>query len=804
MWAIMALSIGNHANGQISVIVQDSLQDPIAGAVVELDQQRSITDINGACFFPESGQALSVRLLGYEHYMLRLDENEATSPVVIQLRPVVFSLERVELIASWIQEGEPFSHSVVDRKELASRNLGMDVPYLLQYTPGAVVTSDAGTGIGYTGYRLRGSDATRINVTIDGIPLNDSESQGVFWVDLPDFASSVESVQVQRGVGPSTNGAGAFGGTISLKTKGIVPEPYLKLDGSTGSFNTRRAALSFGTGRVGRYITFDGRASMLSSDGYIDRGSADLRSLFGSAKYMRKKTAVSLNVFTGYERTYQAWNGVPAQWAEDEDLRNSNTAGLRSDGSFHPDEVDDYRQTHVHLKWGQDFENNVSGRIALHYTRGKGYFEQYRISDPLSSYGIASLMIDDVLIEESDLIRRRWLDNHFGGAIFSVEGNSSKPLTWHLGGGFNSYWGDHFGQVIWSRFAGDSELGEEYYRNDAVKTDGNLYARINAVKGDFRAFADMQYRVVDYRFEGFDADLNIADQEVNMGFFNPKLGVTWQRANVEVYYSLAGAHREPNRNDYTNSSPESRPVPEQLWDHELGIRGRGESHTWSINGYFMDYSDQLVLTGELNDVGEAIRQNVDKSHRMGVEVAAQVQLSPVLTLLGNGTLSTNKIKRFAEFIDDWDTGEQFEVIHENSNIAFSPASVLYGGVQWNLINQESKQFQVFWHHKYVGSQFLDNTNNPESSLDPYYFSDLELRLGLATGWCKQVDFRLQLRNIFNSRYASNGWIYRYRSNGYDGRPDDPHTQLQSDGLYNLTGLYPQALRNFLLGVVVQL
>jgi len=798
-WVLMTLLIPYLLTSQttVSIAVADNSGSSLAGVAVLTSDSQCVTDSTGLCglLLAPGRHKITIQSLGYQILEKHIEINTVPQQMSFRLERESYDLQEIELIGSWIDEDEPFTYQSLNSDEINRANIGVDVPYLLQWLPGAVVTSDAGTGIGYTGYRIRGSDPSRINVTIDGIPLNDSESQGVFWVNMPDFASSVDGIQVQRGVGTSTNGAGAFGGSISLQTKDGTADPYLKLDASVGSFATRRSAISFGTGRLGGKLSLDGRASLIRSDGYIDRGSSDLHSLMISANYLTDHSSFKLNAFTGKEITYQAWNGVPVQYVQDSELRKTNTVGLRADGSYHPDEVDNYRQTHVHATWKSQLSNRYYGTIALHYTKGKGYFEQYRIGDDLDDYGI-----DPVgQATESDLIRRRWLDNDFGGFIFTLRREDESPFNWQIGGGYNTYLGGHFGEVIWADVLPQGHASREYYRNDATKHDLNLYAQATYTLRDrYSLFGDMQWRRVDYDFSGFNADLQQSDQSVGLDFFNPKIGVSGKNNSFDWYYSFAVGHREPNRDDYVNSSPASRPLPEVLYDHELGIR----FGALSVNGFYMAYRDQLVLTGVINDVGENIRANVPDSYRLGIELDGQFNLGSAFTLMSNVSLSSNRIRDYVDYVDDWDTGTQLAIARGNSTISFSPSAVLYMGAAYDFLPADDRSLFLIWHHKYVGKQYLDNSGSADSQLDGYYYSDLEAVLDLPGKLLKNLQVKLQVRNVFAADLITNGWIYRYKSDGYDGRPDDPHTRLQDNGLYNLTGLYPQAFRNLLLGVVL--
>ena len=745
---------------------------------------------------------VEIKSIGYKDYKTEITI-QSTLHVQIQLEDEIYNLESVELISSWIKSNQPFTYTNLSKEKIEQKNLGQDVPFLLRWTPSTVVTSDAGTGIGYSGIRIRGSDPSRINVTIDGIPVNDAESQGVFWVDLPDFASSVDAIQIQRGVGTSTHGAGAFGGTINLKTEGVQTKPYVSLSGSAGSYTTNSGKIELGTGLFGNHFSLDGRISKVNSAGYIDRGSSDLNSLYFSGKYIDQEQALKLNFFTGKEITYQAWNGVPAQYIDKKDLRTYNTAGMKTDGSFHDDEVDNYRQSHWHAIYNRSFSKGASAKVAVHYTKGKGYFEQYRNEDPLFDYQIPEVNLGDTIIRNSDLIRRRWLDNDFLGGIFSLHLEPSQKLEINVGGGVNRYWGSHFGEVIWSRVLGDSEQNHEYYRDKARKDDLNLYLQIQQRFGTkWHGLIDLQGRKINYQFLGYNEQLEPSETEESLFFFNPKFGLTYKGDTYDWYYSFSIGHREPNRDDYVNSTPTSRPKPERLIDHELGIRINGKRTFLGLNTYYMHYRDQLILTGKINDVGEYIRTNVDHSFRTGIEIEFNYAPLKNFALQGSSTVSANRIRSFLEYIDNWDTWGQEEKTYKNTQIAFSPSVIAQGGLAYTIAEKDRINFTAEWLTKFVGKQYLDNTKREQSSLDPYFFSDLHLHCTFRPKWAKAIGLKLQIRNIFDQDVISNGWIYRFISENYDARPDDPYAILEEGSTYNLTGYYPQAGINFLLGVSI--
>ncbi len=746
--------------------------------------------------------------------IVRKEVNLKRSVEMVITVPRTIRMDEVLVKASRVDEKMPFTYKNLDRDELEIRNLGQDVPYTLKWTPSVVVTSDAGTGIGYTGIRVRGSDPTRTNVTINGIPLNDAESQAVFWVDLPDFVSSTESIQIQRGVGTSTNGAAAFGASINLNTTKLNKDAYAEANVTAGSFNTLKTNLLFGTGLLNERWTFDGRLSRITSDGYIDRAEATLNSFSGSAAYYGNYSSIRFNVFHGDELTYQAWNGVPAQYIDDPELRTFNTAGAERAGQPYDNEVDDYKQTHYQLLYHFQMNSFLRAQGALHYTRGKGFFEQYKADQDLAEY----------LFEEeltSDLVRRRWLDNHFFGATGNLNLKGSRTgIDADLGGAFHRYLGRHFGEVIWTSEAVSQEAEAPYYDNDASKNDGNIYFKVQLpLSSRLGGYIDLQQRWISYTFLGINPIGDPLEQTVNLGFFNPKFGLNYAFAGEKgnAYVSYAVAHKEPNRDDYTESTINSRPRPERLQDLELGVRLNRKNLELGINGYWMDYKDQIVPTGRLNDVGAATRQNVDDSYRLGIELDATWNVTKKLTIAAQQTLSRNKIRSFTEYIDNWDYWSQdfentppelleplqYEVVHENTDLAYSPNIVSALILGYRMIDVEKVKVDIELANKYVGKQYLDNTSNERASLDGYYYADARVSVQFSPKWAKEIGLNFQLNNLFNNLYSANGWVYRFRSAGYNPIPDDPYVVEGEGDRYNMIGYFPQATRNVLASLQIR-
>ena len=799
---IILLLLSTHVMAQYSIqgkVINEN-GEKLIGASVFLKGTRhaAIADESGAFALdniPTGTYQLKLSYVGYEDY----EENITVDGDIIKnitLEGSMFGLDEIEINATWVERTQPFSYSNVDKETIEKTNLGQDVPYILKWTPSTVVTSDAGAGVGYTGIRIRGSDPTRINVTINGIPLNDSESQSVFWVDLPDFLASTSQVQIQRGVGTSTNGAGAFGASINLNTSQIHINPYALLNTSIGSFDTYKYSVGLGTGLMNDKFSIDARYSKITSDGYIDRASSDLSSYMFSAAKVSDNSSLRLNIFHGAELTYQAWNGLPFQLLETD--RTFNPSGTEKASEPHDNEVDDYKQTHVQLLYNLSINESTRINLAGHYTKGRGFFEQYKAGQDLIDYGLSD---DEELA--SDLIRRRWLDNDFIGVTYALE-KTFGLSTFMLGGAYNTYLGRHFGEVIWTEEAVDIPRDHTYYDNDGTKNDFNVYAKLNhALSNQLYLFGDLQYRRVDYSFLGFNADLQNVDQTVQLNFFNPKLGITYVPSKqTRLYTSFAVAHREPNRNDYTESSPASRPDPERLYDLEIGAEYNSNKLSTAMNLYYMSYKDQLVLNGQLNDVGAAIRENIASSYRAGIELMLGYQFTSALSSLFSSTLSSNKAKDYIEFIDSWDTGEQESINRGTTNLAFSPSLILSNDLQIDiskLLNWDA-DFTFNFLTKYVGEQYIDNTSSENAKLDGYLYNDIMLSYGFKQKWAQNVRLTLQVNNVLNSLYVSNAWTYRFRSEAYDPTPDDAYARPEGNGYYNLTGLYPQAGRHFLLGL----
>jgi iron complex outermembrane receptor protein len=707
-------------------------------------------------------------------------------------------LDEVLVKAVRVDAKSPITHSNVSKEQLAKRNLGQDIPMLLNFLPSVVTTSDAGAGVGYTGIRVRGVSAQSTNITINGIPYNDAESLGTFWVNLGDFASSVESLQLQRGVGTSTNGSGAFGASINVLTDAVSKEAAGEISNSFGSYNTRKHTVKFSTGLMNNHFEIAGRMSNISSDGYIDRASADLKSYFLQGSYVDDNTLIKAITFGGSEVTYQSWFGTPLaringdeagveayivenflSAAEAENLRNSDR---RYNYYTYDNQVDNYDQDHYQLHWNQRYNNQWSTTLGLNYTYGRGYFEQFRVDDDFSTYGFEELTVNGEVVNTTDVIRRRWLDNDF--YVINANANyKDNNLNLIFGGSYSHYNGDHFGEVIWAEFASQSEIRDRYYYGNSKKADLSIFSKANyRLNHKISLYGDLQVRNVSYKTTGNTSDLVDFEVDKSFTFFNPKAGITYDiNSDNNLDFSYARANREPNRTDF-ESNPNIE--AEQLNDFELGWRHKKGNFTFNANVYYMLYNEQLVLSGTLDDVGNPIRTNSGKSYRLGLELEAVMPITSKLTLQSNLTISTNKN---SETIVPFD-GELQNL--GKTDISFSPDLVAANAI----VFQPIKNLQMSLLSKFVGEQFMSNTEAKSSKLDSYFINDFNITYTLKTkSVFDSVVFTGLVNNIFNVKYISNGYYYTY-----DDTWSNPGTVSTIEG----AGFYPQATRNFLLGVTL--
>lgn len=804
------LSAGSYAQYSVSGIVRDAeTNEALPGATIHLKNttRYAITDAFGRFALvdvPAGEAAIGITYIGYEdqeqHVMISTDTS-----LVIVLQPAAVITEAVVVRATRASGKTPTTFTTLGKEEISKQNFGQDVPFLLNWTPSVVTTSDAGAGVGYTGIRIRGSDPTRINVTINGIPYNDSESLGTFWVDIPDIASSAQTIQIQRGVGTSTNGAGAFGATINLQTNVRRDDPYSEIASSYGSFNTRRHSLSFGTGLLNNHFVVEGRVSKVLSDGFIDRASSDLQSYYLSAGFYTGKTILKAILFGGKERTYQSWYGVPESrlnndeeamlvtasnegWNEEQTINLLQSSSRTFNPYLYKNQVDDYRQDHYQLHFSHQLSPAVTVNAALHYTPGKGYYEEYRYDDDLSDYGLNNTIVDDDgnaadndTISSSDLIRRRWLDNDFYGFTWSVNYDIN---NWNViaGGGWNRYDGDHFGEILWTD-VGAVPHEYRYYFNNADKRDFNAYVKANLQLTErLNAFADLQYRKIGYVVSGIENQLVPVSVDATFDFFNPKAGLTFSLSDQsQLYASYAVASREPVRDDFLDFEG-STPEPESLGNLEVGYRKSADAYAFHANYYLMSYSNQLVLTGELNDVGAFVRTNAGKSYRMGIELQGLARLSEKFRWNANLTVSRNKIREYKEILEDY--GADFsaydlrEQTFRNTDIAFSPSVVAASSLSFIPF----RNAEITLLSKYVGKQYLDNTASDARSIDPYLVNDLRLTYSWQPAFLREINFSFMINNILDEEYESNGYTW-----GYLAGPVE----------YRENYYYPQAGRNFM-------
>jgi iron complex outermembrane recepter protein len=788
-------------------VVDEITGDPIVGAnvIIESLNLGSATDQEGDFQFENLASGnyqIEISMVGYRT-VKRSIELKGNLEIDFKLKDDLTRLEEVVVMGTRANETTPTTFTEVSKEAIQKQNLGQDLPFLLNWTPSTVVTSDAGAGVGYTGIRIRGSDASRINVTINGIPVNDSESQGVFWVNTPDIATSTDNIQVQRGVGTSTNGAGAFGASINIQSNSLTQEPGASINTTFGSYNTQKYNAVYKTGLLENNFAFEGRLSKISSDGFIDRASSDLSSYYLSAGYYGKKSVFKFITFAGKEKTYQSWWGTPeAKLRNDEagieavivnnGYTDEQAANLRNSGRAfnyyqYDNQVDDYGQDHYQLHFSQDLTSDWSLNTSLHYTKGSGFFEEFKNDEDLEDYGLANVEIGGTTITSTDLIRRRWLDNDFYGITYGLNYDGGKT-QFNFGGAYNEYKGDHFGEIIWAQFASNGSIRERYYESESVKRDFNSFAKMIFQANDkLSLYGDMQIRNVTYSGFGNDNDLRAIDFDQQYTFFNPKFGATLTLSrSANVYASFAVGNKEPNRSDIIDAPTGVLPKAETLNNLEMGYRLKKSNFALEVNYYLMDYSNQLVLTGEVNDVGSGIRVNVPDSYRTGIEIQAGTAIAKGLNLQANLALSENKIRNFTEVLYDY--GADFSGYDEvrndfnDTDISFSPSVV--AGSQLSYSPVSGLSFTLL--SKYVGDQFLDNTSNENRKIDAFFINDFRLNYDLKTKFMKAINLSLLVNNIFDVRYESNGYTF-----GYFGGADYEVRENY---------LYPQAGTNFLLSV----
>jgi iron complex outermembrane recepter protein len=740
---------------------------------------------------------LVFKMLGYDEKKVSLDLKNQ-SVITVSLIPASTLKDEYVVYATRAGENSGIAYTTISKEDIAQQNYGQDLPILLNQQTSVVTTSDAGAGIGYTGIRIRGSDATRVNVTINGIPVNDAESQGVYWVDMPDIASSTGSIQIQRGVGTSTNGAGAFGASVSLMTEEASNTAYGEVSSSMGSFNTWRVSAKAGTGMIHDHWKFETRLSRISSAGYVDRSSSDLNSWYMSGAYYGSKLTVKAITFSGKERTYQSWYGVPQDSLKTNPTYNPAGEYFDANGNlqYYDNQTDNYQQDYYQLHFlikGNAFWNF---NTALHATKGKGYYEEYKAGESLSDYGL------DTGSVVSDLIRRKWLSNWFYGITYGANYDNHKKTRLIIGGSLNNYEGQHYRQVIWAQTLPPYATNPfEYSRDFTTKTDFNIFARLNYQLNErFNVALDLQYRDVIYRFQGPDTSGEILPQQIAHNLFNPKAAITC-RTSVEsyAYLSFAVGNKEPNRDDYKFSTISSRPASESLYDLEAGWKFNNEKLALDANLYYMQYKNQLILTGKINDVGEYTRENVRESYRRGLELAASYRIGKEFIASANTTFSQNKVVDFIEYIDDYDNGGQLMNQYGLTDLAFSPAATGALVFNWNHSANSKGHHAIngMLTGKYVGKQYLDNTSTESRSINSYFtcnalmsWSPIEnSKITDSKKQVRELQFGILVNNLLNTFYVSNGYTFGF----------------VSGGTYNLYNYYfPQAGTNFLFRVTVKI
>jgi len=789
-FCLLQITFGSVAQFSISGKITDSESGKnLSGTTVILENSARGTSTNQQGFYhlknlKRGSYVLKISYVGFEK-IIKIIDLRKDETLNFSLQRSTFAADEVVVNATRANAKSAVAYSEVSKEDFQKQNLGQDIPQLLNFTPSLVTTSDAGAGVGYTGIRVRGTDASRINVTINGIPINDSEDQGVYWVNMPDLASSVNSVQIQRGVGTSTNGAGAFGASVNLSTNEFRKNAYAEINSSMGSFKTFKNTIMVGSGLLNEKFTIDARLSKVSSDGYIDRSASDLKSFYLSGAYFGKKSFVRLNVFSGKEKTYQSWYGL----SEDQLLTN-RTANFYT----YPNQTDNYQQDHFQLLSSHNLSSDWTFNFNLHYTKGAGYYEEYKKESDFSAYGLPNITNGKDTITTTDNIRRKWLDNDFYGTTFSLDYQGKHKLSANIGGGWNEYDGNHYGEIIWAKYAQNTPLGYRWYENNAKKTDFNLYGKVYYQLSDkLNAFTDLQVRIVNYEIKGIADRRQDVTLKTDYSFFNPKLGLTYQIAeNSSIYGSYSVGNKEPSRQDFVDNAPKF-PLAETLNDFEVGYKTQKSIIALSVNGYLMKYKNQLVLTGRLNSVGDAIRTNVADSYRMGVEIEAGIQASKTFKFKANATFANNKIKNFTEQLPVYDTVYVVKNYVENqlssTNIAFSP-SIIFGS---QILYSPLKHLEFAVLSKYVGKQYLDNTSNENRKLNSYFTNDLRVIYTLKGKTLKEVNFSLLVNNVFNTLYESNGYSYS------DVEESKKNNAIVSNQ-YTYNYYYPQAGINVLLGI----
>jgi len=806
---ICLFAINCLAQTALSIKVTDEQNKPLAFATVSLDEKSQKTNKDGIAVFQDLSNktyALKVSYLGFEQINGSVNTQNSNS-LHLTMKPTAYQTEEIYISATRAKDNAATTFKNIGKEEIRKKNLGQDIPYLLDQTPGVVIGSDAGAGIGYTNMTIRGSDNERINVTLNGIPLNNSESMGSFFVNLPDFASSTQSIQVQRGIGTSTNGAGAFGASLNIQTDGLETTPYAELNNSFGSFNSWKNTLKVGSGLINGKYAFNARLSRISSDGYVERASSDLKSFYVDGGIYTDRHTLKATVFSGKEKTYQAWYGLPEPlFTGNKDRMDDYIAAMEiydpieiarikaADERYniytYDNQTDNYVQTHSHLQYSFRMNDKTSLNAGLHYTRGAGYYEEYRIDDKFESYGLPNVNINGEIKKKSDLIRQRWLDNHFYGFTYALQHKWNENINLTLGGAYNQYIGGHFGEVLWSKFNAGIQPYHRYYYNEAHKNDFNIYAKADIKQDDWIFNIDLQYRNIFYKAEGDDNKIKNLNFRDNLHFFNPKAGITYLlNENANIYASYAYASKEPVRKDYVENPLNMFPKPERMQNVEAGYRHRTSDFNLGVNVYAMLYKDQLIPTGRINDVGEAIRQNVDESYRIGVELDAGWNITEQFNWSATAALSQNKIKNFTEILTVYDNNTNWgkvgekEIFYKSTNIAKSPSAVLSNNFTYKPT--ESLSFSLL--SKYISRIYLDNSSALERSIKASFVNNIQGTYTFSAFGIKRIDLNATVFNILNAKYTTTGYTW-----------GQYFQDTNSRDYYNF--YYPQAGPNFMIGL----
>ncbi|WP_166386760.1 TonB-dependent receptor [Polaribacter sp. 11A2H] len=799
------LFAGIFANAQSLTLkgkVVDEHNESLPGAtiLVKENNKGTSTDFDGKFQLNllKGDYTIQVSFIGYNTVSkeIHLDKN---NEIEFTLVPNATVLEEVLVSAVRVNADVPVTFSNLSKKEIATRNLGQDIPILLNYMPSVVSSSDAGAGVGYTYMSVRGSNGERINVTVNGIPYNDAESHGSFWVNLGDFASSTENLQLQRGVGTSTNGSGAFGASLNILTDAVAEEAGGEISNSFGSYGTRKHTVKFTTGKINDHIEIAGRLSNIYSDGYVDRASSDIKSYYLQGSYTDENTLIKAVTFGGKEVTYQAWEGLTADQLKEDRRQNPYT---------YENEVDDYDQNHYQLHWNEKLNENWSTNLALNYTKGAGFFEQYKadtevISDLdedgtldfdnyngiLEGTKIKTVENEDgstSLIPITDAIVRRWLENDFYVVNFNTNYKTDK-LNLISGISYSNYTGNHFGEVIWGKeFTDTASIRDQYYFSDAKKTDFSIFAKATFdISEKLSGYADVQGRFVNYETKGITSKRAPIDVDANFNFFNPKVGLTYKiNDDNNLYTSFAVANREPNRNDFEAGVT----THETLNDLEFGWRFKSENFKLNSNIYYMNYKNQLVLTGALDDVGAPVRATSGDSYRLGLEIDADIRVSDQFSIKPNVAFSSNKNRDFFITRD----ANPIPQALGNTDLSFSP-DIIAGNM---FIFKPIDNLQFSFLSKFVGKQYMSNFGSAISDndvLNDYFTSDFNIVYQITPNKVfKSIVFSALVNNIFNTEYVDRGYYYTY------DYTDNGNT-VTGDG----AGYYPQATRNFLVGVTLK-